>query len=82
MALKQELEAVQAKSRERIPAEKRAIMERATEDLRQSGMVDHSLKVGDPMPSFELSNASGNVIRSVDLLAKGSLVVSFYRGGW
>ena len=82
MSLQQQLDEVRAKSGERIPADKRAIMEQATEELRQSGLANRSLDIGDTMPAFELSNATGATVRSADLLARGPLVVSFYRGGW
>ncbi|MEE8301697.1 MAG: hypothetical protein V3S24_04590 [Candidatus Tectomicrobia bacterium] len=82
MSLQQQLDEVRAKSGGRIPADKRAIMEQATEELRQSGMANRSLDIGDTMPAFELSNATGTTVRSADLLARGPLVVNFYRGGW
>ena len=82
MSLQDQLDATRAKSAERIPADKRAIMERATNDLRQSGIVDTSLQPGASIPTFALINATGKTTRSEDLLAKGPLVISFYRGGW
>lgn len=82
MTLREQLDAQRAQSRERLPAELRALMDQGTEALRQSGLVDRSLNVGDAMPAFTLPNASGQIVRSADLLAKGPLVVSFYRGGW
>jgi peroxiredoxin len=45
-------------------------------------LVDRSLNAGDVMPAFTLPNATGQAVNSADLLARGSLVVSFYRGGW
>ncbi|ETW95784.1 MAG: hypothetical protein ETSY1_29195 [Candidatus Entotheonella factor] len=47
MSLKEQLDAQRAKSRERIPAETRVLMDQGTESLRQSGIVDRGLKVGD-----------------------------------
>ena len=82
MSLQQQLDDVRAKNSGRIPADKRAIMEQATEELRQSGLANRSLSVGDTMPTFELSGATGTPVRSADLLGRGPLVVSFYRGGW
>ncbi|WP_320416312.1 hypothetical protein [Candidatus Entotheonella palauensis] len=82
MSLKEQLDAQRAKSRERIPAETRVLMDQGTESLRQSGIVDRGLKVGDTLPDFTLPNATGHPVDSADLLAKGPLVVSFYRGGW
>ncbi len=34
------------------------------------------------MPAFNLENTSGETVSSADLLAKGPLVVSFFRGKW
>lgn len=82
MTLREQLDAQRAESRERLPAELRDLMDQGTEALRQSGLVDRSLNVGDAMPAFTLPNASGQMVSSADLLAKGTLVVSFYRGGW
>jgi len=58
------------------------IMERSTEDLRSSGILQRVLKVGQRAPSFELPNQDGRMIASADLLAKGPLVISFFRGVW
>ena len=41
-----------------------------------------ALGPGDPMPPFLLPNAEGELVASADLLARGPLVVSFFRGGW
>ena len=38
--------------------------------------------VGDKLPGFALSNAYGQEVRSVDLLAKGPMALTFFRGGW
>jgi len=48
--------------------------------LRDSGLFDGALAVGEPLPPFRLQNASGRFIDSPDLLAKGPLVsASFAR---
>ena len=57
-------------------------MHRATEELRASGIMERVIKVGDKLPAFALPNSSGQEVRSADLLAKGPLVVTFYRGAW
>lgn len=82
MTLKEQLDAYQAQARAKRPAEWQAIMDRATEELRRSGIAERSLTVGDRAPDFALPNAAGQTVRSADLLARGHLVVSFYRGGW
>ena len=82
MSLKEDLEKLVEDSSERIPQEVFNVMTTDTERLKQSGIVDRSLKVGDKAPSFELSNAKGAQVSLSDLLAKGPVVLSFYRGGW
>jgi peroxiredoxin len=57
-------------------------MDRATEDLRRSGVLDRIVRVGAKMPAFELANHDGRRVSSEDLLAGGPLVLSFFRGSW
>lgn len=64
------------------PPEIHPIMERATAELVASGQAQRALKAGDHAPSFELNDPQGNPQSSTNLLAKGPLVVSFYRGVW
>ena len=82
MSLKQDLDNLKEQSSINIPQDKLNIMSADTERLRKSGIMDTSLKTGDTMPSFSLPNAKGELISSSDLLSKGPLVLSFYRGGW
>lgn len=82
MTLTEKLAATRAASAGRIPPDKAAIMHRATEDLRRSGILDRILKVGSAAPAFELANHDGRRIASAPLLARGPLVVSFFRGSW
>ena len=54
----------------------------ATDELIASGAPGKALKAGDVAPAFTLPDADGNPVSSRDLLAKGPLVVTFYRGVW
>jgi hypothetical protein len=82
MSLENTLRGIREASAKRIPAEKAAIMHRATEDLRASGIMDGVIKVGATSPAFALPNAYGQEVRSADLLAGGPLVLTFFRGTW
>lgn len=66
----------------KAPPEVHAIMKRATAELVASGQAERALKVGDKAPVFTLEDPDGNPVSSAELLAKGPLVVSFYRGVW
>lgn len=57
-------------------------MHRATADLIASGAAERTLKAGDKLPAFTLDDPEGNKVSSADLLRKGPLVISFYRGVW
>jgi hypothetical protein len=82
MSLADKLAATRAASAARIPPDRAAIMERATEDLRRSGVLDRIVAVGSPAPVFELASYDGRRIASRELLAGGPMVVSFFRGSW
>jgi peroxiredoxin len=55
---------------------------RATAELVASGAAGRALKAGDKAPAFTLQDADGVAHASADLLARGPLVLSFYRGVW
>src|SRR6202046_3727562 len=57
-------------------------MHRGTAELVASGQALHAKKAGDKAPEFTLNDPDGNPVSSAVLLAKGPLVVSFYRGVW
>ena len=57
-------------------------MHRATAELIASGQAQRAKKAGDVAPEFTLMDPDGKPVSSRDLLAKGPLVVSFYRGVW
>ena len=69
-------------SKENMPAEVLAIGQRFRDTLMASGILQAALNVGDTAPSFTLANAVGDTVNSSDLLAKGAVVLTFYRGNW
>jgi len=82
MTLTETLQSIREASAKRIPPERAAIMHRATEELRASGIMDRVIRVGDKLPAFALPNSYGQEVRSAEVLAKGPLVLTFYRGAW
>jgi hypothetical protein len=82
MTLKEELAALKARLEARRSPEALEIMHRAVDDLRRSDILDRTLKVGDRAPAFTLPNADEQPVSSEALLARGPLVVTFYRGRW
>jgi len=82
MSLETKLAAMRETAAKRIPPDRLAIMHRATEDLRRSGILNRIVKVGAKMPAFALANHDGQRISSDDVLAHGPMVLSFFRGSW
>jgi peroxiredoxin len=83
MSLQDKLDAFRADFEgKKAPPEVVAVMHRATADLMASGQAERTLKVGERVPIFALPNAHGELVRSADLLARGPLVLTFYRGIW
>jgi hypothetical protein len=82
MSLQEKLNTYKEGMLKKAPKEALEIMHRATEDLRNSTIMEGVVNVGDPAPEFELQNVAGELIRLKDLITGGPLVLSFYRGKW
>lgn len=50
--------------------------------LIEAQSADRALKAGDRMPDFALTNVEGALLSAQDLLARGPVALSFYRGIW
>lgn len=81
MNLAEKLDAIRERGAKR-PAEIREAMARAVQALRDAGAADRALKVGDSLPPFSLANRRAVEIRSSELLSKGPLVLTVFRGSW
>ena len=82
MSLKEDIDKLKEQSSRNIPEETLALMLTDTERLKQSGIVEKSLKAGEKAPSFSLPNVNGEIVSLEELLAGGPVVLNFYRGGW
>ncbi|TIQ43111.1 MAG: AhpC/TSA family protein [Mesorhizobium sp.] len=83
MSLQEKLDAFKADFEgNKAPRHAVEIMHRATAALIASGQAERALKAGAVAPVFTLMEADDGPIASSDLLARGPLVLSFYRGVW
>ncbi len=82
MSLAETLTRMRDGAAKRIPAPAAELMHRATEDLRQSGILDKVIKVGDRLPDFTLINQEGAPVSSLALRNAGPLVLTVFRGSW
>ena len=83
MSLQDKLDAFKAEFEgKKAPPEVVAVFHRSTAELIASGQAARALNVGDRAPAFRLPDSEGATVTSAELLAKGPLVVTFYRGAW
>jgi hypothetical protein len=66
----------------RISPDDLTIMHRVTADQRASGFQARMPKPGEPGPAFNLANQDGVDVSSAALVARGPLLISFFRGRW
>jgi hypothetical protein len=79
--LEEQLEAIRAVAR-RLPEEAQALMQRSIDDLRASGILERVVKVDERAPDFTLPDTEGRPVSLAGLVARGPVVLSFFRGRW
>ncbi|WP_339837198.1 peroxiredoxin-like family protein [uncultured Flavobacterium sp.] len=62
--------------------EKKQIYADGLTDVKNSGILNKALNVGDKAPSFTLKNALNKPVSLYDELKKGPVILTWYRGGW
>ena len=65
-----------------MPAGKAQSYQAGIDAVAASGIYDRALKTGGKAPDFTLQNPQGQPTRLSDLLKKGPVVLTWYRGGW
>jgi len=82
MSLKDKLDKRKESFKTKAPRDALEIMHRATEDLKNSGIMDHAVKIGDKAPDFILKDTEGQDVNLGTPLGHGPVVLTFYRGNW
>jgi peroxiredoxin len=82
MDLQKELGAVAQMVRQKTPPHVMPTIEATTKRLKESGLKNHALQTGQTMPDFELPDATGEIVRSIEFRSQGPLLITFYRGSW
>ncbi len=80
--LSEQLEAYRAGWRVRVPLDRQAAMDAHVAELAAGGIGKTAKQVGDLAPAIKLPDQHGNAFDVASLIAKGPVVVTFYRGGW
>lgn len=81
-SLEQRLMEIKAGIAQYVRPENQAVNERATAELKASGIADRILPVGAKAPEFTLPDQNGRPVMLSELLARGPVVINFYRGRW
>ncbi|XQF90005.1 peroxiredoxin-like family protein [Pseudoalteromonas espejiana] len=82
MSLKAQIDAYNVQKEAKLPADVLALMDTTNEELIAQHIKNNALQVGAKVSNFNLSNHNGENIELTDLLNKGPVIISFYRGGW
>ena len=82
MSVTDKLEQRKADFTEKADAQKIADYDEGVRLVAESGVLDEAKNVGDQAPDFTLPNAVGENVVLSDLLAKGPVVMIWYRGEW
>jgi peroxiredoxin len=82
MGLDQQLADFKAEFLRTAPAGRPALYEAKIEELRASFALEPAVGVEARAPDFRLPDVRGNPVSLADLLRRGPVVLTFYRGGW
>ena len=82
MGLTEQLADLRQQLGREIPRETLAQIGQFVQGLVQSGIEETACQTGDKVPSFILPNLSGKMVAAGEILARGPMVLSFYRGVW
>ena len=82
MSLKEKLDNLKKGFESRAPKETIDLMHQETENLINSGIMDHIITVGDKAPNFTLQNTNHKDMNLYEILNKRPIVLTFYRGNW
>ena len=82
MGLTEEINDLKQQLGKDIPREILEEIGQFIQGLVETGIEKTSRQSGDKVVSFNLPNVSGKMVSPGDILAKGPMVLSFYRGVW
>ena len=82
MKLKEQIDEMQKQLLANIPEEVIKTITVANKKIIGSRLEKGALKAGQEMPVFQLNNHLNRPVPSYELLGKGPLIISFYRGSW
>ena len=80
--LKEKLEKVMAASAGKLSDEAKSVVKGATQAVADSIAGRKIPAVGDAFPEFSLTDSTGKIVNSKDLVDGKQLILTFFRGNW
>jgi len=80
--LDKELLAYRQSFLQKASQEKIESFEQGIQKVIETGILDQAITVGNKAPLFTLQNATGEAVSLEAYLAKGPVILTWYRGGW
>lgn len=80
--LAQQIDELNQNLTQQVPAEILMQFGQSIEDLKKLQLENSCIALGDIFPDFELVNTENQRIPLKELLKKGSVILSFFRGTW
>lgn len=81
-SLPEQLREKRQQSQKKAKKENLQIMQKATQNLKESHLAEHSLGLGKSVPYLEFLDLSGKKVALKEYWSKGPVVLLFYRGQW
>lgn len=82
MSLQTEITSLIENSKHKVPEDVKQTIIGAKTAFQDSFDASSTIQIGDRLPPFRLPDVTGKEVSSTDLLAKGPLLIVFYRGEW
>jgi peroxiredoxin len=82
LTIHEQSEQLKAAAAEHLPAKALEVFDQSIVDLVSQGVPANSIKAGDVLEPFTLSDANGTPVSLEQLVERGPAVIVFYRGGW
>ena len=82
ISLSDQLEAYKQNFLKKADTRKIRVFDEGVEDVALKGLTASAIKKGDQYLDFSLKNAQGTEVQLSEVLAKGPIVLTWYRGGW
>lgn len=80
--LEQKLRRTREKAGERMPESALEVLDAHSARLEKEGRAQRAVGEGDRAPDFSLPSTGGGEVQLSDLVARGPVILNFYRGRW